>query len=203
MRRKTFASAIVTDMVSKFMYFLRILRDRCPLGGMRPALLLASVLLFSCAVNQAEREIAFDQNESWALLPIVNYSQTPQAGERAERIAATLLRSEGLKTLSQYPPQEDANGLPILDENRRFNSALGWAQDSGLRYGITGSIEEWRYKAGLDGEPAVGLSVQVIDIASGDVLWSGSGSRAGWSRESLSGTAHKVLEKLIAKIKLD
>lgn len=181
------------------MCFLRILlRSAIRLG---PLLVIA--LLTGCAVNQAQRQVEFDRQASWALLPIVNYSQTPQAGERAERIAETLLRSEGLTTLSHYPQQEEPNGLPILDEQKRFNTALAWAQDNGLRYGITGSVEEWRYKAGLDGEPAVGVSLQVIDVASGEVLWSGSGSRAGWSRESLSGTGHKVLQKLIAKIRLD
>lgn len=166
-------------------------------------IILACTLLTACAVNQAERKIEFDTKESWVLLPIINFSQTPQAGERAERIAETLLRREGLKKLRHYPPQEDPNGLPILDEQKRFNTALAWAQENNMRYGVTGSIEEWRYKSGLDGEPAVGASLQVIDVSSGDVLWSASGSRAGWSRDSLSGTAHKVLDTLIAKIKLD
>ncbi|MGI9287318.1 MAG: penicillin-binding protein activator LpoB [Pseudomonadales bacterium] len=174
-----------------------------PFAVIRIFLIIACMLLTSCAVNQTERKIEFDKEESWVLLPIINFSQTPQAGERAERIAETLLRSEGLKTLSHYPSLEDPNGLPILDEQKRFNSALAWAQDNDMRYGVTGSIEEWRYKSGLDGEPAVGVSLQIIDVGSGDVLWSGSGSRAGWSRESLSGTAHKVLEKLVAKIKLE
>lgn len=181
---------------------MRMIFFTSPFAAIRFVTIVGCMLLASCAVNQTERKIEFAKQESWALLPIINFSQTPQAGERAERIAETLLRSEGLKTLSHYPLQEDPNGLPILDEQKRFNTALAWAQENNMRYGVTGSIEEWRYKSGLDGEPAVGLSLQVIDVASGDVLWSGSGSRAGWSRESLSGTAHKVLEKLVAKIKL-
>ncbi len=179
-------------------YLMRIIFTPLPF-----ALFVACALLAGCAVNQAEGKIEFAKQESWALLPIINFSQTPQAGERAERIAETLLRSKGLNTLRHYPPQEDPDGLPILDEQKRFNNALAWAQENNVRYGITGSIEEWRYKSGLDGEPAVGASLQVIDVSSGDVLWSASGSRAGWSRASLSGTAHKVLEKLIAKIKLE
>ena len=166
-------------------------------------ILIFACMLAACAVNQAERKIEFAKQESWALLPIINFSQTPQAGERAERIAETLLRSKGLKQLRHYPAQEDPNGLPILDEQKRFNTALAWAQENNMRYGVTGSIEEWRYKSGLDGEPAVGASLQVIEVSSGDVLWSASGSRAGWSRDSLSGTAHKVLDKLVAKIKLE
>lgn len=181
---------------------MRFVVFHSPFAAIRLTPIIACLLLAACAVNQTERKITFAKQESWALLPIINFSQTPQAGERAERITETLLRTEGLKTLSHYPLQEDPSGLPILDEQKRFNTALAWAQENNMRYGVTGSIEEWRYKSGLDGEPAVGVSLQVIDVSSGDVLWSGSGSRAGWSRESLSGTAHKVLEKLVTKLQL-
>ena len=67
---------------------------------------------------------------------------------------------------------------------------------------MTGSVEEWQYKNGLDGEPAVGISLQIVEPASGRVLWSNSGARAGWSRESLAGTAQKVLRKLVSDLRL-
>jgi TolB-like protein len=166
-------------------------------------ILATAVLVSACSVNMAEREARFDASANWVVLPLVNFSQTPQAGERAERIAETLLRSQGLSSLRHYPLQESANGLPILDEQKRYANALDWARKSGARYAIAGSVEEWRYKSGLDGEPAVGITLQVIDVDNGDVLWSASGSRAGWSRESLSGTAHKVLEKLVANLEFN
>lgn len=169
----------------------------------RMMILATAVLVSACSVNMAEREARFDASANWVVLPLVNFSQTPQAGERAERIAETLLRSQGLSSLRHYPLQESANGLPILDEQKRYANALDWARKSGARYAIAGSVEEWRYKSGLDGEPAVGITLQVIDVDNGDVLWSASGSRAGWSRESLSGTAHKVLEKLVANLEFN
>lgn len=104
--------------------------------------------------------------------------------------------------MKSYPVIVEPNGLPVLDENKRFQQALSWAQEAGFSYAISGSVEEWRYKSGLDGEPAVGASLQVIEVSSGIVLWSASGSRAGWSRESLSGTAHKVLKKLTGKLRI-
>ncbi len=164
--------------------------------------LLTASILGACSVNKADNEQHFNTAEHWLVLPIVNFSETPQAGERAERIAETLLRAKGLRNLKQYPPQDDDHGLPILDEKKRFTQAMQWAKGSNAKFALTGSIEEWRYKSGLDGEPAVGISLQVIDLATADVVWSASGSRAGWSRESLSGTAHKVLEKLTNKLRI-
>lgn len=161
------------------------------------------VMLTACSVNQAERGESLPSNAHWALLPFINYSQTPQAGERSERLVLTLLRREGLTSIRAYPPVIEAHGLPVLNEQRRYKQALEWARQSGTEYAVSGSVEEWRYKSGLDGEPAVGISLQIIDVNSGDVIWSGSGARAGWSRESLSGTAQKVLAKLSADLPLN
>ena len=74
---------------------------------------------------------------------------------------------------------------------------MSLARATGIHYGVTGSVVEWRYKSGLDGEPAVGIAMHVIDIHSGDTVWSGSFSRSGWSRESLAGTGQKVIDKLV------
>ncbi|MCY1405315.1 hypothetical protein D9M71_205530 [compost metagenome] len=68
---------------------------------------------------------------------------------------------------------------------------------------VTGSVEEWQYKNGLDGEPAVGVSLQVLETSSGKLLWSRSGARAGWSRESLAGTAQTVLRDLVGNLRLE
>ena len=40
----------------------------------------------------------------------------------------------------------------------------------------------------------------MIDVASGQVVWSATGSNAGWSRESLSGVAQKLLRRLLAPL---
>ena len=57
-------------------------------------------------------------------------------------------------------------------------------------------------RSGLDGEPAVGVSLQVLETSSGKLLWSRSGARAGWSRESLAGTAQTVLRDLVGNLRL-
>jgi hypothetical protein len=49
----------------------------------------------------------------------------------------------------------------------------------------------------------VGISLQVIDPASGQTVWSNSAARSGWSRESLAGSAQKVLKKLVATLRVE
>ncbi|MGB1108784.1 MAG: penicillin-binding protein activator LpoB [Gammaproteobacteria bacterium] len=139
-------------------------------------------------------------DQAWALLPIINLSDSPEAGLRAESITAALVRTRGMATLDEYPTTGGTDRLPELDERKRFESARNWAAGQGYKVALTGSVEEWRYKVGLDGEPAVGLSLRLIEPASGAVLWTASGARSGWGRGSVSGTAHKLIDELLSGI---
>jgi hypothetical protein len=67
---------------------------------------------------------------------------------------------------------------------------------------VAGSVEEWRYKVGLDGEPVAGVTLRVIDLQNGRVLWSGSGSRSGWSRDGLSTVGHQLIGRLLSELRL-
>ncbi len=173
------------------------------------------ILLNGCSVDQIYRDKALDNRASWVLLPVVNRSQTPQAGERVEAILVSLLRSRGVKYISHYPGTPQSQVLIMLDEQARYNSALKWALTQGFRYAITGTVEEWRYKAGLDGEPAVGITLRVIDLQNNKkpesqavaktlikyeaqpVIWSATGARTGWGREGIATATHTLLNDLL------
>lgn len=137
----------------------------------------------------------------WALLPIANHTETPQAGLRAEAIAEAVLRSLGVRELERYPASLNPESLLEPAERKLADAALAWAKTRGARYALTGSVEEWRYKVGVDGEPAVGITLSVIDLNSGAVVYSASGGKSGWSREALSAVAQKLLRELLADLR--
>lgn len=171
--------------------------------GRRIGMLICAAALAGCAVMDAQSPAAFDGGKRWALLPMQNYSDAPQAGESAEAILTTLLRIRGLNEVERYPaPSEPEAMLPPLDEHARYEQSLRSARSSGADLGITGSVDEWRYKSGAEKEPAVGMSVQIVDIETGKVLWTATGARAGWGRETVSGTAHKLLRDLLANMEI-
>jgi hypothetical protein len=143
-----------------------------------------------------------DGTKRWVLLPMQNLTETPQAGESVEAILATLLRAQGIINLSLYPTPHQTDALPEFDERRRYEEALRWARDHNYTYGVTGSVEEWRYKSGVDGEAAVGISIQLLDIGTEKILWSASGARAGWGRETLSGATQRLLLKMLRDIRV-
>lgn len=162
---------------------------------------LATLLVAGCASFTGKQSPVFHREANWGVVPMVNYSQTPQAGERGEQILVSVLADRGLQTRI-YPPARQTD-LALMDESERLAAGLDWARTQKLDFVISGSVEEWQYKSGLDGEPAVGISLRVLDPATGRVLWSNSGARAGWSRESLAGTAQKVIGKLVDDLRLD
>jgi len=165
-------------------------------------LVVVTLLLTSCAVYEIQDAEPFDMNVKWVMLPMINHSDTPDAGARAADIAETLVRSRGITQLSQYEPQPDSKNILELDQKKELSEAINWAKQKGYNFGLSGSVQEWRYKSGLDGEPAAGITLTVIDIDNGQVIWSASGSRTGWGRESVSGVAHKLLAVLIDGLEL-
>lgn len=165
------------------------------------SLALAALLMAGCASFTSETSPGLPRNAQWGIVPMVNYSQTPQAGERSEQILLSVLSSHGVQP--QVYPVSTQGEQALMDDNERLAGAMDWAREQKLDYVIAGSVEEWQYKNGLDGEPAVGISLRVLEAGTGRVLWSKSGARAGWSRESLAGTAQKVLGKLVGALRFE
>lgn len=174
-------------------------------GPLAATLALSTVLALwgaGCATQQIQHGPRLEAEARWTQLPIVNHTEVPHAGERVEAVLGTLLRVHGVRELAPYSLPADDASLPDLDDRRRVETALARAKAAGFVYGVTGSVEEWRYRSGIDGEPAVGLTVQVIEVATGKVLWSGSGARAGWGREVLAGTAQKLIDSMLDELDL-
>jgi polysaccharide biosynthesis protein PelC len=162
----------------------------------------AAAALAGCATTQHSASPALSCAEKWAVLPFHNYSETPQAGQAAARLVENALRSRGLADLRYYPSSLDDSLGEFGMSQGQYERAVDWAKGQGVRYGIAGSVTEWRYKSGVDGEPAVGLTLDVIDIESGKALWSAGGARTGWSSDALSGTGLKLVRSLLGKAKV-
>ena len=157
-------------------------------------------MLAACSTVDRVKTAPIEPGARWALLPIANHTETPQAGLRSEAIVETVLRSLGVREVERYPPQLSTELLLEPAERKLAEQALAWARAREARYAVSGSVEEWRYKAGVDGEPAVGLALTVTDLRSGAVVYSASGGKTGWSREALSAVAQKLVRELLADL---
>ena len=164
------------------------------------SIVLLAVLAFAgCATRDSgNMGAAIERNAKWVMLPVLNHTDVPQAGLRAEAITEGLLRAHGVNDLTRYPAVLNADTLFEPTERKIMIEAEKWARIQKARYAIYGAVDEWRYKVGIDGEPAVGVALHIIDLESNQVVWTGVGGKSGWSRESLSGVAQKLIRDLLA-----
>ena len=162
-------------------------------------LLIGGIALVLSACSTLDRGNApeLERQATWVVLPFANHTETPLAGNRAEAIAQALLHAQGVGKVLRYETGPQQEALFDAGDSKRQQEALDWARERQARYALTGAVDEWRYKVGVDGEPAAGVTLQIIDVASGDILWSGTGGKSGWSREALSAVAQKLIRDLL------
>lgn len=159
-----------------------------------------AVVLAGCSTVDVGRAPVLEAGAPWALLPFANHTETPQAGLRAETIAENVLRAQGVRNIRHYPSTLNTETLFEPADRKQLEAALEWARAENLKYALTGSVDEWRYKVGIDGEPAVGMTLQLIDVANGEVIWAASGGKSGWSREALAAVAQKLSRTLLSPV---
>ncbi|WP_443113656.1 penicillin-binding protein activator LpoB [Herbaspirillum seropedicae] len=162
---------------------------------------LLALGLAACSTTDIGAAPTLPANARWGLLPFANHTETPQAGLRAEAIAETILRTNGMTELQHYPASLNNETLFEPMDRKQLDAALQWARSENIAYALTGSVDEWRYKVGIDGEPAVGMTLQLIEVATGKVVWAAAGAKSGWSREALSAVAQKLARTLLAPLR--
>ncbi len=162
---------------------------------------ISSLLLTACETMMSSNRVVVSAAERWALLPIENLSSTPLAGNQARSLVETHLRARGIKNLEIFEVGSEQTLMALLDEAGQIASAKQWAVDNGFRFAITGNVQEWQYKNGLDNEPSVGLTLKFLDLQSDQVLWVASASRTGWGYQNLSSVASKTIGDLLAEVR--
>lgn len=162
--------------------------------------LTALLALTACSSTQISKAPSWTGLDKLALVPLSNYTETPGAALGAQSIAQSLLHQKGFTQLATYPFSDSAGTYLLNNTDQQRAQALDWARQTGARYALTGAVQEWRYKVGIDGEPVVGLSFDVVDLDTGAVVWSAMGSRSGWSRSTLAGVGHDLISQLLAPI---
>lgn len=162
--------------------------------------LLAVLLAGGCSTISTSGGGTLDAGAKWAMLPLANHTDTPQAALAAEAMIEHQARRRGIGNIVRYPATLSRDTLFEPSEQRVVDEARKWAKEQGAVYGIGGAVEEWRYKVGIDGEPAVGVTLQVVDLRNDAVVWSAAGAKSGWSREALSAVANKLLASLLGRL---
>ena len=160
---------------------------------------LCAIAMFSllCACSTINRSTTppLQSGAQWAVLPFGNYTQTPMAGVSAKDITTALLQSKGIHNLANYAAKSKAKQslLPGTEPQLSAQQIMNWASAHHVRYVLDGSVNEWRYKVGIDGEPVAAVTMRLWDAQLGRVIWRSAASTSGKSRQSLGYVAQRLL----------
>lgn len=170
----------------------------------RCLLILATVALMlnACSSMTSTPSVQADASARWALLPLNNLSQTPQADVQAITMMETQLRARGVTAVQSYSPLHKVSLRELMNPALELQDSMAWAKKAGFRYGMTGTINEWHYKSGGDKEPVVGINLKILDLFSNQVLWQGNAARTGWGYANLPAIADSVIADLLSKVEL-
>lgn len=150
---------------------------------------LAMVLLLGgCSTLELSRATVLpesNQIKTITVFSLDNYTDTPQAGMRASNLIQGVLLSRHYRVLSGI----DKNRMSLAQQ-------LQTARDNGSDYILNGGVSEWRYKTGIDGEPAVSLQCKIIRVDSQKVVWSTTASSNDWGNASIGTTAQSMIESM-------
>ena len=163
---------------------------------------LVLTLLTACASSSfhAGPTPTTEHSASWVVAPLLNNTATPYAGQRAAQLVSALLAQRGVGAVQVAPAPADATGLPIDNGASAEDAAKAFALQQHAQYLVRGSVDEWTYKIGLDGQPAVGFTLSVLDLTSGKVIWTGAASASGGSRQGVAVLAQKTLDRLTTRL---
>ena len=114
-----------------------------------------------------------------------NYTDTPRAGLRASNIMEGLLLTRGYKVTSHINEK-----TPSLKKARKI------AKSDKSKYFMYGGVSEWRYKTGIDGEPAVSLQFTLYKTKNAKKAWSATGSDSDWGNASIGTTAQNLIDEM-------
>ncbi|NPB08174.1 MAG: hypothetical protein GXN96_04505 [Aquificae bacterium] len=154
--------------------------------------LLLLIVVLSCTKVVNRDKLVLTKGKVYSVVPFENYTDTPLAGFRVASILEGVLRSEGYRVIRVWDYTYTEPDRKELERWRR--EAMKKAD-----FVIFGTVNEFRYKAGVEGEPAVSLSVFLYDAKKGEVVGGASGSASGWSYESLGTLTQKLIRKLLLK----
>ncbi|MED5389228.1 MAG: hypothetical protein VX793_10280 [Pseudomonadota bacterium] len=161
---------------------------------------LMIMVLAGCTHVRSSQDVSLQADGTWLVLPLVNRTGTPQAGLRAAAIVESVLYRHGAARVDSYPETGNDGLLFEASSPASRDKMDRWVQSQSAQYVVSGVVHEWRYKTGVDGEPAVGVMLEIRELPSGNIVYSGTGARAGWARSSLSQTGQKVIDKLLSAV---
>jgi polysaccharide biosynthesis protein PelC len=160
------------------------------------------LLLAGCtttAVRDGSKPHVNEGKFTLVMPPFLNATDNEHAGQALTQLTGSTLLEYGIpliqteeilnKTADETAPKQEVRNQQIAQENK-------------ATYLLMGTVHEYRYKSDLSANPAVGITLRLVNVADGRTLWQGSSSKVGLVCASLTSTAQKAVRELVSKVPL-
>lgn len=74
------------------------------------------------------------------------------------------------------------------------------ARSVGASHLLIGTVHEYRYKTDLDGDPAVGVTMRIVEASTGRTVWQGTSANVGYAFASVTSAGQKAVNRLVGEM---
>ncbi len=161
--------------------------------------LLFSIILSGCSsvVYHGGHHAEAIYVERLLLPPFINATDDEHAGQALTQMTGSALKEAGIPL---YQTEDLYHLVTSAAEDERPTSQTALAQSVDATHILIGTVHEYRYKTDLDGDPAVGITLRLVDANTGETVWQGSSGNVGYAFASLTSAAQKAVRTLVRDI---
>ena len=153
-----------------------------------------------CATRVVDGDsVTLDSSEKVRLLmpPFFNATNDDHAGRALSELTGSALVDRGIPLYQTEELLLSTQGETAAGPDGRYQEL---ANTVGATHLLIGTVHEYRYKTDLDGDPAVGITIRIVDARDGRTVWQGSSSNIGYAFASVTSASQRAVGRLVRRI---
>lgn len=131
------------------------------------------------------------------LLPTDNATDDENAGRAVGELLGTALYERGIPLYQTESLRRKVAAPKAAGDNGTYADLV---KSTGATHLLFATVHEYRYKTDLDGDPAVGVTIRIVNARTGRTVWQGSSGNVGYVFSSLTDAAQHAVRDIVARI---
>ncbi len=131
------------------------------------------------------------------LPPFVNATDDEHASRALTEMTGSALVEAGMPLFQTEETLIRSSGDKAQGPDGRYAEV---ARTVGATHLLIGTVHEYRYKTDLDGDPAVGITLRLVEAATGQTIWQGTSGNVGYAFASVTSAGQKAVRALVKEM---
>lgn len=131
------------------------------------------------------------------LPPFINATDDQHASRALTEMTGSALVQAGIALYQTEELVIRTAGEEAQGSDGRYAEAARSVAASHL---LIGTVHEYRYKTDLDGDPAVGVTMRIVEASTGRTVWQGTSANVGYAFASVTSAGQKAVNRLVAEM---